>query len=136
MAAVPVLVLQGVGKDYAATVLDGVGLAPPAGEVLALTGENGAGKSTLSKIVCGLVAPTRGSMQLGGQPFAPRSRREAEAAGGGGGRPGVGGGGGCCVVGGWGLGSRWGGGGVWLGGGAGGRGGWVGGARLRALAER
>nr|WP_145552882.1 sugar ABC transporter ATP-binding protein [Variovorax boronicumulans] len=77
----PVLALQGIGKDYAATVLDGVGLELQAGQVLALTGENGAGKSTLSKIVCGLVAPTRGSMQLDGQPFAPRSRREAEARG-------------------------------------------------------
>ncbi|KQP19798.1 sugar ABC transporter ATP-binding protein [Pseudorhodoferax sp. Leaf267] len=77
----PVLSLQGIGKEYAATVLDGVSLDLHAGQVLALTGENGAGKSTLSKIVCGLVAPTRGSMQLGGQPFAPRSRREAEAQG-------------------------------------------------------
>ncbi|MEJ8847925.1 sugar ABC transporter ATP-binding protein [Variovorax rhizosphaerae] len=77
----PVLALQGIGKDYAATVLDGVGLELRAGEVLALTGENGAGKSTLSKIICGLVTPTRGQMQLGGQPFAPRSRREAEAQG-------------------------------------------------------
>jgi ribose transport system ATP-binding protein len=81
MSAIPVLTLQGIGKDYAATVLDGVSLELHAGQVLALTGENGAGKSTLSKIVCGLVAPTRGSMQLGGQPFAPRSRREAEAQG-------------------------------------------------------
>ena len=77
----PVLALQSIGKDYAATVLDGVGLELHAGQVLALTGENGAGKSTLSKIVCGLIAPTRGSMQLDGQPFAPRSRREAEARG-------------------------------------------------------
>lgn len=76
-----VLSLQGIGKDYAATVLDGVSLDLHAGQVLALTGENGAGKSTLSKIICGLVAPTRGSMQLAGQPFAPRSRREAEAQG-------------------------------------------------------
>jgi ribose transport system ATP-binding protein len=81
MADVPLLSLQGVGKDYAATVLDGVGLELHAGQVLALTGENGAGKSTLSKIVCGLVAPTRGRMLLGGQPFAPRSRRDAEAQG-------------------------------------------------------
>ena len=77
----PVLALQGIGKDYAAPVLDGVSLDLHAGQVLALTGENGAGKSTLSKIICGLVTPTRGQMQLGGQPFAPRSRREAEAQG-------------------------------------------------------
>ncbi|MDY0747962.1 sugar ABC transporter ATP-binding protein [Paucibacter sp. R3-3] len=77
----PVLTLQGIGKDYAATVLDGVDLQLQPGQVLALTGENGAGKSTLSKIICGLVSPTRGQMQLAGQPFAPRSRREAEAQG-------------------------------------------------------
>lgn len=76
-----VLTLQGIGKDYAAPVLDGVSIDLHAGQVLALTGENGAGKSTLSKIICGLVTPTRGQMQLGAQPFAPRSRREAEAQG-------------------------------------------------------
>ncbi|WP_295529902.1 ATP-binding cassette domain-containing protein, partial [uncultured Pseudacidovorax sp.] len=75
------LSLDDIGKDYAATVLDGVSLTLAPGEVLALTGENGAGKSTLSKIVCGLVSPTRGRMQLGGQPFAPTSRRDAEAQG-------------------------------------------------------
>ncbi|MFP5475083.1 MAG: sugar ABC transporter ATP-binding protein [Gammaproteobacteria bacterium] len=75
------LSLDDIGKDYAATVLDGVSLTLAPGEVLALTGENGAGKSTLSKIVCGLVSPTRGRMQLAGQPFAPTSRRDAEAQG-------------------------------------------------------
>lgn len=76
-----VLTLEGIGKDYAAPVLDGVSLSLHAGEVLALTGENGAGKSTLSKIVCGLVVPTRGRMQLGGTDFVPTSRRDAERSG-------------------------------------------------------
>ncbi|CAM4352677.1 heme ABC exporter ATP-binding protein CcmA [Comamonas aquatilis] len=78
----PVLTLQGMGKDYGpSTVLDGVSLDLRAGECLALTGENGAGKSTLSKMLCGLVTPSRGIMQLNGRAFAPKSRAEAEALG-------------------------------------------------------
>ncbi len=77
----PLLAIQAVGKDYTATVLDGVNVELFAGEVLALTGENGAGKSTLSKILCGLEQPTRGGMQLAGQAYAPASRRDAERHG-------------------------------------------------------
>lgn len=77
-----VMHLEGIGKDYgSSTVLDGVSLDLRAGEVLALTGENGAGKSTCSKIMCGLVMPTRGQMTLMGKPFAPVSRTDAEHQG-------------------------------------------------------
>ena len=76
-----VLSVSGIGKTYAEPVLADVSLSLRAGEVLALTGENGAGKSTLSKIIGGLVDPTAGTMQLGGAPYAPASRTQAEALG-------------------------------------------------------
>ncbi|HHL1028255.1 TPA: sugar ABC transporter ATP-binding protein [Pseudomonas aeruginosa] len=71
--ALPLLSIRGVGKTYAQPVLAEIDLQLFGGEVLALTGENGAGKSTLSKIV--------GSLELLGRPYAPGSRREAEALG-------------------------------------------------------
>ncbi|QYD67291.1 sugar ABC transporter ATP-binding protein [Paraburkholderia edwinii] len=80
-ASSAVLSVTGIGKTYAEPVLSDVALTLRAGEVLALTGENGAGKSTLSKIIGGLVTPTAGTMRLGGVPYAPASRTEAEALG-------------------------------------------------------
>ena len=80
-ASSAVLSVTGIGKTYAEPVLADVSLTLRAGEALALTGENGAGKSTLSKIVGGLVVPTTGTMTLGGVPYAPASRTEAEALG-------------------------------------------------------
>src|ERR1700712_2511086 len=77
----PVLTVSGIGRTYVEPVLSDVTLDLHAGEVLALTGENGAGKSTLSKIIGGLVDPTTGSMTLGGAPYAPTSRKDAEALG-------------------------------------------------------
>jgi ribose transport system ATP-binding protein len=76
-----VLTVTGVGKTYVIPVLSDVTLSLRAGEVLALTGENGAGKSTLSKIIGGLVDPTTGTMTLAGAPYAPASRKQAEALG-------------------------------------------------------
>ena len=74
--------LHNIGKAYSGTtVLEGVSLDLLAGEVMALTGENGAGKSTCSKILCGRVDPSQGSMQLDGQAYAPTSRRDAERHG-------------------------------------------------------
>ncbi|MFW3014428.1 sugar ABC transporter ATP-binding protein [Pseudomonas aeruginosa] len=79
--ALPLLSIRGVGKTYAQPVLAEIDLQLFGGEVLALTGENGAGKSTLSKIVGGLERPGAGSLELLGRPYAPTSRREAEALG-------------------------------------------------------
>ncbi|MBG4745504.1 sugar ABC transporter ATP-binding protein [Pseudomonas aeruginosa] len=79
--ALPLLSIRGVGKTYAQPVLAEIDLQLFGGEVLALTGENGAGKSTLSKIVGGLERPGAGSLELLGRPYAPASRRAAEALG-------------------------------------------------------
>ncbi|WP_446940045.1 sugar ABC transporter ATP-binding protein [Pseudomonas aeruginosa] len=79
--ALPLLSIRGVGKTYAQPVLAEIDLQLFGGEVLALTGENGAGKSALSKIVGGLERPGAGSLELLGRPYAPGSRREAEALG-------------------------------------------------------
>ena len=80
-AGATLLSLNNIGKTYVEPVLAGVTLEINAGQVLALTGENGAGKSTLSKIVCGLIPATQGSMLLDGQTFLPASRQEAERLG-------------------------------------------------------
>jgi ribose transport system ATP-binding protein len=80
-SAAALLELRGLSKAYAAPVLRAVDLDVRAGEIVALVGENGAGKSTLSRLVAGLAAPDAGSMRLAGEPWAPRSRGEAESAG-------------------------------------------------------
>ncbi|MFD4788869.1 ABC transporter ATP-binding protein [Streptomyces sp. NPDC058459] len=56
--------------------LRGVGLTVGPGETVALMGRNGAGKSTLLSSLVGLVAPTAGSVQVGGA--APHRLRPAE----------------------------------------------------------
>jgi ribose transport system ATP-binding protein len=75
------LLAQGISKRYTTQVLFEVDLELCRGEVHALVGENGAGKSTLSRIIAGLTAPSAGTLELGGKPFAPRTKAEAEARG-------------------------------------------------------
>ncbi|GAA3546562.1 heme ABC transporter ATP-binding protein [Nocardioides daeguensis] len=58
-------------------VLDGVDLAVPPGELVALVGPNGAGKSTLLGVLAGDVRPAAGSVQLAGRPLSSYAARES-----------------------------------------------------------
>lgn len=59
--------MQGVDAGYdRRIVVRGFDLAIPAGSVCALMGANGAGKSTVARLACGLVAPRRGRVTVGG----------------------------------------------------------------------
>ena len=48
-------------------VLHGVDLEVPAGARHAVVGENGAGKSTLMKIICGILEPEAGEIEVFGE---------------------------------------------------------------------
>ena len=77
-SAAPLLVMQGIGKRYGATVaLDGVDFQTSRGQIHALLGENGAGKSTLMQILAGLMRPDSGQIRLNGNIAALNSPREA-----------------------------------------------------------
>ncbi|MFO7533357.1 MAG: ABC transporter ATP-binding protein [Candidatus Limnocylindrales bacterium] len=54
-------------------VLDGLDLAIPAGQTLALIGANGSGKTTLALHLDGLLRPTRGRVLVDGRDAATRS---------------------------------------------------------------
>jgi ABC-2 type transport system ATP-binding protein len=64
----PILALAGVSKTYKSgfTALHGVDLAIRKGEIFALLGPNGAGKTTLISIICGIVTPSTGTIQVAG----------------------------------------------------------------------
>jgi ABC-2 type transport system ATP-binding protein len=67
-----VIETQALGKRYRRLwALADCTLSIPAGHVVGLVGPNGAGKSTLLNITAGLLAPTKGAIQvLGGPPPA------------------------------------------------------------------
>ncbi len=82
LAPAPRLTARGIGKRFdGVEVLRDVALDLAAGEVHALVGENGAGKTTLIRILAGVYQDYTGTMTLDGQPFAPRSPRDAEQRG-------------------------------------------------------
>jgi ABC-type Fe3+/spermidine/putrescine transport system ATPase subunit len=60
--------LRGIRKSYGKrTILDGIDLVIPRGEVLVLVGASGSGKSTILRIVSGIETPDEGEVWLGGQ---------------------------------------------------------------------
>ena len=77
----PLLRVSGLQKSYSVPVLVDFDFELQAGEVHALIGSNGAGKSTFARILCGLTPSGGGTLQFDNQPYAPRSKREAEHAG-------------------------------------------------------
>jgi ABC-type sugar transport system ATPase subunit len=66
-AKVPIVALTNVCKRFpGVTALDHNSLELRAGSIHALVGENGAGKSTLINILCGVLQPDEGQVQLDG----------------------------------------------------------------------
>ena len=68
--------ISGLGKSYASglVALKGVDLEIRPGEIFALLGPNGAGKTTLINIVCGIVTPSRGTVEVDGHDIVREYR--------------------------------------------------------------
>jgi ABC-2 type transport system ATP-binding protein len=72
------LAVSSLHKRYGATeALSGVSLEVGAAELVGLLGPNGAGKSTLTKIACGLVHPSAGSVTVCGSPAGSDAARRS-----------------------------------------------------------
>jgi ABC-2 type transport system ATP-binding protein len=76
--AVPVLAVSRLHKRYGGQeALAGVDLVVEPGQLVGLLGPNGAGKSTLTKIACGLVRPSAGTVEVLGRPAGSPQARAA-----------------------------------------------------------
>ncbi|MGH7635199.1 MAG: ABC transporter ATP-binding protein [Gemmatimonadaceae bacterium] len=67
------------GDGGTITVLDGVSLEVPRGQMVAVVGASGAGKSTLLHILGALDRPTRGEVLLDGEPLSALRDEQASA---------------------------------------------------------
>jgi peptide/nickel transport system ATP-binding protein len=68
-------VRYGRGRN-AATVVDGINLALPAGTTLGLVGESGCGKSTVARAIVGLVPILSGQLSLDGVDYTDTKMRD------------------------------------------------------------
>ena len=72
------LEIQDIGKSYGAReVLAGVNFSMEEGEFVSIVGASASGKTTFMKIVSGLLAPTRGTVTMGGQLVTDFSQQAA-----------------------------------------------------------
>jgi polar amino acid transport system ATP-binding protein len=72
----PLLALKGISKRFGShQALDDVSLSIEPGEVVAIIGRSGSGKSTLLRCINGLERPDRGTIEFGGEEYAPTPRR-------------------------------------------------------------
>src|SRR6187431_2323912 len=63
----PILEAEGLVKTYGSRkVVDGVGFAVEAAEIVGLLGPNGAGKTTSFRMTCGMIEPDQGQVVLNG----------------------------------------------------------------------
>lgn len=58
-------------------VFEGLDADFPAGQITCIAGANGVGKTTLVRVLCGLAAPSSGSISLDGVPASRKTRRSA-----------------------------------------------------------
>lgn len=62
--------LKNLQKNFGATVaVDNISLAIPKGKIVSLLGPNGAGKSTTISMICGLLHPEGGTIEVMGKTF-------------------------------------------------------------------
>jgi ABC-type glutathione transport system ATPase component len=62
-------------SNEAVNALNAVSLAIPRGVTVGLVGESGSGKTTLARVLLGLLAPQRGSVEFDGRPMTGRHAR-------------------------------------------------------------
>lgn len=71
------IVCRGLTKAYGRkTALSDVNLEIGRGRIVGLLGPNGSGKTTLIKLLCGLLQPTAGEIQISGQTVGPESKAQ------------------------------------------------------------
>ena len=76
------LTLRGLGKDYGTrTAVAALDLETRRGEIFGLLGPNGAGKTTTISMACGVITPTRGTVEIGGVSLADKPREAKQLLG-------------------------------------------------------
>ena len=71
------IVCRGLSKAYGPKVaLSGVDLEVGRGRIVGLLGPNGSGKTTLIKLLCGLLQPTTGTLEITGQHIGPATKSQ------------------------------------------------------------